>query len=219
MTAKDFLNKIRVENNAELSIKQKMLYVLLNFVFGIILGFLSKYIEAIPHFGIFGDFLNLLGDISSKIGMWIFIATIISCWSQAPGLGAINVFAFVSGMLLTYYIYSMKLFGFFPTHYFLRWGLIAFASPLAAYIVWFGRGTGWIAALCAALPIGLLIEQGFSFFYSFSPSHGFDIVVSVILFILLPTKKYQRLRVLPLVFFIAFILRHFNILSYFIGGL
>ncbi|WP_434655319.1 hypothetical protein [Thermoanaerobacterium thermosaccharolyticum] len=26
--------------------------------------------------------------------------------------------------------------------------------PLAAYLVWFSRGKGWIAALCAALPIG-----------------------------------------------------------------
>ncbi len=90
MTAKDFLNKIR----SELSIKQKMLYVLLNFVFGIILGFLAKYIETIPHFGIFGDFLNLLSHISSRIGIWVFIGTIISCWSQTPRLGAMNVFAF-----------------------------------------------------------------------------------------------------------------------------
>lgn len=219
MTAKDFLNKIRTESNAELSIKQKILYVLLSFVFGIILGLLTKYIEAIPHFRIFGDFLNLLSHISSRIGMWVFMGTIISCWSQTPKLGAVNVFAFFSGMLLAYYIYSMKLFGFFPTYYFLRWGLIALGSPLLAYIVWFSRGDGWIAPLCIALPIGLLIEQGFSLFYSFSPSYGLDIVFAMILFILLPTKKYQRLRALPLAFFITFILRYFNIVSYFVGGL
>ncbi len=49
---------------------------------------------------------------------------------------------------------------------FIRWGLITLLSPLAADIVWFSRGSGWIAAFCAALPIGLLVSEGYNFIYS-----------------------------------------------------
>jgi hypothetical protein len=81
----------------------------------------------------------------------------------------------------------MRLFNFFPTYYFIRWGLIVLLSPLAAYIVWFSRGSGWIAALCAALPIGLLVSEGYNFFYTFSPVSGFDLITAIILFLLIRT--------------------------------
>lgn len=82
------------------------------------------------------------------------------------------MFAFFAGMLLSYYVYSAWVFGFFPTHVFIRWGIIAAASPIAAYLAWFGRGNGWIAAFCAAMPIGLLAAEGYPFFTGV-PSHMF----------------------------------------------
>ncbi|MBW9235447.1 hypothetical protein JQK62_25285, partial [Leptospira santarosai] len=73
-------------------------------------------------------------------------------------------------MLLVYYVYSMWIFGFFPAYYFLRWGLIALASPLAAYIVWYSKGTGWTAALCAAMPISFVgFRRLFRFFICLAP--------------------------------------------------
>jgi hypothetical protein len=96
----------------------------------------------------------------------------IAAWSSHPGMGAVKVFAFFAGMLLSYYVYSAWVFGFFPTHVFIRWGIIAAASPIAAYLAWFGRGNGWIAAFCAAMPIGLLAAEGYPFFTGV-PSHMF----------------------------------------------
>ena len=89
---------------------------------------------------------------------------------------------------------NVALFNFFPTHYFTRWELIALLSPLAAYIVWFNRGKGWIAALCAALLIGLPVSKGYNFFYTFSPVSGFGLIAAILLFCILPKNKYQYLR-------------------------
>lgn len=214
-----FFNQIRVENNISLSLRIKGLRVFMFLVFGLALGFVIKLIEGIPHFGRVGDLFNLLGNICSRIGIWVFIATLIASWSRAPKAGAIHVFSFFCGMLLSYYVYSMKLFGFFPTYYFLRWGLIALASPIAGYIVWFSRGNGWIAAICAALPIGLLLEQGYAFLYTRSIIFGFDLVVAILLLILLPIRKSQILKILPFTIAVAFIIRHYNVLAYLIGGL
>jgi len=208
-----------MRNEIMTNIKQKAIRIVLFFIFGIISGFLAKYADTIPSNGTVGSLINIISNISSRIGIWIFIATIIAAWSRTPKAASIHVFVFFAGMLLAYYIYSMKLFNFFPTYYFIRWGLIALLSPLAAYVVWFSRGGGWIAVFCAALPIGLLVSEGYSFVYTFSPVSGFDLIAAIILFFILPKSKYQYLKVLIFVIFISVLLRNFDVLSYVIGGL
>ncbi|AMA74383.1 hypothetical protein ACH33_17330 [Aneurinibacillus sp. XH2] len=221
MSIIELLSKIRGEQTASITMQQKTLQVLLSFSFGVLLGFISKYSDTIPSNGLLGYILGIISDITTRLGIWVLLATIIAVWSNNPRIGAIKVFAFFVGMLLMYYIYSMWLFGFFPTYYFIHWGVIALASPIAAYIVWFSRGNGWIAAFCAAMPIGLLVSTGYPFFYTytFAITHGFEILFSVILFIILPTNQKQRLRIFTSTLFIMFIIRNSNILSYLFGGL
>ncbi|MBC2726954.1 DUF6518 family protein [Desulfosporosinus sp.] len=137
-----------------------------------------------------GNIWSVIKDITTRLGIWVLLATIIAAWSRNPKIGAIKVCVFFIGMLITYYIYSTKLFGFFPKYYFFRWGLISLASTVAAYIVWFSRGQGWIAALCAALPVGLLAEQGYSFLHTFAAVPGFDFLSAIALFFVLPRRKY-----------------------------
>lgn len=161
---KETLNKIRGEQLASATIQQKTLQLLSLFALGMLLGFIAKYSDTIPSNGIIGNVWCVISDIITRLGIWILLATIIAVWSRNPRIGALKVFVFFVGMLLIYYIFSMWLFGFFPTYYFIRWGLIALASPIGAYIVWFSRGNGWIAALCAALPISLLVSEGIRFF-------------------------------------------------------
>ena len=212
----DILNKVRNQDVLDLTMKQKAIRFLLIFLLGIMLGFGSKYIEGIPHIGQVGDVLDTLASIFTQIGIWVFIATIISAWSRNPKMGGIYVFLFFSGTLLAYYAYSMKLFGFFPTYYFIRWGVIASMAPLAAYIVWFSRGEGWIAAFCASLPIGLLVYQGYGYF---SIVTRLNLIFAIVLLIILPKGKYQLFRIIPFAIAVAVILKKFSILSYLIGGL
>lgn len=219
MSIKETLNKIREEQSASLTIKQIILKVLLVFALGMLLGFIAKYSDTVPSNSLMGSIWHTVSNITSELGIWVLLATIMATWSNNPRIGAIKVFAFFSGMLLVYYIYSMILFGFFPIYYFNRWGGIALASPIVAYIVWFSRGNGWIAALCASMPIGLLVSQGYPFFYMFTTDLGFDVFSAIILFLILPMNKRQWLRIFILTLFIVLILRNSRILSYIFGGL
>ncbi|HEY4552444.1 MAG TPA: hypothetical protein VIG80_04565, partial [Bacillaceae bacterium] len=148
------LNNIKNEQSAPLTIHQQIFQVLLSFTAGAVLGFIAKYSDSVPSNGLAGITWGAISDITTRLGIWIMLAAIIAIYSRNPIIGAVKVFFFLSGMLLAYYIYSMWLFGFFPTYYFARWGLMALGSPLAAYFVWFSRGNGWFSAFCAALPIG-----------------------------------------------------------------
>ena len=219
MYIKETLNKIREEQSVPLTIKQIILKVLLIFALGMFLGFIAKYSDTIPSNSLMGSIWHPVSNITTRLGIWVLLATIIAAWSNSPRMGAIKVFMFFSGMLLVYYIYSMSLFGFFPTYYFIRWSGIALASPIAAYIVWFSRGNGWIAALCASMPIGLLVSQCYPFFYMVIMTFGFDIFSAITLFIILPMNKKQWLRIFMLTLLIVFILRNSRILSYIFGGL
>jgi hypothetical protein len=214
MATKGFLDSIRMGKATALTTRRKAAYVLFFLALGMLLGFMAKYIDGVRSSNWIGTVYQAISDISSRIGIWVFISVVIACWSRTPKAGAIYVFIFFVGMLLIYYLYSMKLFGFFPKHYLFRWGLIALISPAAAYMIWFGKGQGWAAALCASCPIALLAAQGYSFLYTLAAVPGFDFISAIALFFVLPEGKNQHLKVLPLVVIIMFLLRKFEILAY-----
>ena len=213
------LKGIREQGKSGITGKDMVLYLLSFFIFGVLSGVAAKYSDTIPTNENFGIFFDFISNLTTRLGIWVFMATLFAAWSNSPLAAAIKVFAFFAGMLSAYYIYSQVLFGFFPTYYFLRWGGISLASPFAAYMVWFGRGKGWAAAFIAGLPIGLLLEQGYPFFYLFSAVPGFNAAAAVMLLILLPAEKDQYVKVAAMGVLTSFILRQTDLLSYLIGGL
>lgn len=211
---KQLLNKIRLIN--KINIKNLIIHWVVMFSIWIFSGFIAKHIEAIPHIGKIWDTLNIIWNIFSWIGIWVFIATIISAWSKDYKSAGIKVFLFFCGVLLSYYIYSMYLFWFFPTYYFIRWWLIAIASLFWWGILWFSRWNWWLAWLLAATPIWILMHHWYDFFNIIVWT---DFILWVILLIILPQKKIQIFRIIPFIFIIILFLKKFNILSYFLGGL
>ena len=189
------------------------------FLGGMLMGVAAKYSDTAVAQGLWGAVLELARHVTTRLGLWVLLGTLIAAGSKSPAMAAVRVPVFFLGMLLAYYIYSRALFGFFPTYYFLRWGLIVLLSPFAAYLVWFGRGTGWWAAFCAGLPIGLLLSQGYPFFYMFSPVMGFDLLAALLMLWVLTKQKEQRLKTGLMSILIGFILFHTSILSHMMGGL
>lgn len=224
---KYLLKNTRVEEQTQYISKEIIIQVCTFFILGTFLGMIAKYSDTIPSNGTMGVFFHFISIITTRLEMWVVLATIIAAWSKSPKIAAIRVFALFIGMLLAYYIYSQILFGSFPTYYFLRWGGIAVFSPLLAYIMWFSRGEGWFAAFCAALPIGLLFEQIYPFFYMFSMELrfytlvvlGFDILSGILLLVLLSSSKVQCIKIITIGILIALVIRTSNILSYLFGGL
>lgn len=154
---------------------------------GIILGTLAKLVD--------GTFVGLIG---SYLGFWIVIGTVIGVWSRSPRAAALHVGLFFAAMLLSYYVYSAWLFGFFPKSVFLAWGAIGMLTPVGGWLIWHARGEGWPAALMAALPVSILVLDGYSFFYTYSLTEAFDIIAALALLFGLAGNRRQRLRVVPL---------------------
>lgn len=194
-----------------------MLSCMLSFAFGCVMGFLAKYVESVPHFGIVGSMLNELGNIGTQLGIWVFIGTVIAVYSSTPKLAAIRVLVFFMGMLTVYYTYSACLFGFFPIKYFGAWSVLAVLASVGGYCIWYSRGKGFLSAFLAALPIGLLTAEGYIFYYTHLPIHGLNLVMALLLFVIVPKTWRQRLYSIPFILIISFIIRYFHLTSLVFG--
>lgn len=114
---------------------------------------------------------------------------------------------FLLAMVAAYYVVQMLLFDFFSTYLFLAWAAIGlfFAPPFAA-LVWHARGSGWLSAGSAAVPVGLLLDEAYSVRWKLQLPYNdnykvqfvFDIVAAMVLLLILTRDRAQRVRVLAL---------------------
>ena len=144
-----------------------------------------------------------VGDLGTYFGLWVLLATLIAAWSPSWHLAALRVGSFMVAMVLTYYLATWWLFSGFPMRYFLAWMSAALLlAPLYAILVWPARQQGWLPALSAALAIGLLLAEAFSFRWVLSRYWMqvlFDVTAAAVLLIVLPRSGGQRLRVLAFI--------------------
>ena len=159
---KDFLNEIRRPIN--ISPSRKCLYSTFIFIAGIILGIISKLLDetasnVLPYFLESLDLRNFF----SRMGVWIFLAVLISVYCKSPIRSAINVFLFFVGMVGSYYLYTILIAGFFPKSYMMIWIIMTIISPFLAFVCWYAKGKGIIAISISSIIIMLISRQTFAF--------------------------------------------------------
>jgi hypothetical protein len=141
-------------------------------------------------------------DFGNYFGLWVMLVTIIAAWSHSWQRAVLHAVIFLLAMVASYYVSTMLLFGYFLTRLFLAWTAVAlFLAPAFSALVWHARGTGWLSALGAALPIGLLLSEAYSLRWVLqfhTAQFVFNILCAVVLLLILPRDHAQRLRVLAL---------------------
>ena len=167
----------------------------------------------------FADHVAVLGEVFTMLGAWIFSASLIAAKAPNAGHAALRVFVFFLGMLIGYYTTTVLIFGFTPVAVMLIWSMIALASPLCGWIVWYGAGIGWFAAFCASLPIALMLSEGYSFVYTFRAARGIDLLLACVLFFVLSNRPKQRVKSILASALLFVLFLGTNLLSLLFGGL
>ena len=155
-----FLERIREKRKTALS--RQMISTILILLLGIVLGALSKFLDStasntLPLILEYLDVRNFLG----RFAIWMLLGLCIAVYSPSPIRAAVNVFAFFSGMVASYYAYSKWIAGFFPQSYVLIWAGFTAISPLLAWICWYAKGKGKLSLGISALLIAVLFNASF----------------------------------------------------------
>ncbi len=158
----DFFNRVR--RPVAIPGSQKIINSFSILLTGIILGILSKKLDTTAS-NLLPSFLESLDlrNFFSRMGVWIFLAVLISVYSKTPLRAAANVFLFFTGMVSSYYLYTVFIAGFFPKSYMMIWVAMTFLSPFMAFICWYAKGEGIISIIIAALIFMFMARQTFVF--------------------------------------------------------
>lgn len=184
--------------------KNTLLSFISYLILGIALGILSKYLDTVAVDGHWlSSFQHYFANLFTRLGIWVLIATAIAAYSKTTLSAALNTFIFFVGMLISYYVYSAYLFGFFPMQYLIFWGGIALVSPLLAMIVWSAKHKEQLAYYLPALPMGLMLSLslGMGLFYV-----DISYVEELIMFIVLGMIFYRSPKQIVIVAILSFIM-------------
>ena len=157
---KKFLNSIRKKED-NLSLKKMIFNSSLIFLFGILLGVLSKYLDNASFNNSILNYLDL-GNFFSSMPIWLFIAIMISVYSKSPIRASINVFLFFIGMVTGYYVYTINVNGFNPQSYMMTWYKISFISPFLAFICWYSKSENKLSIIVKTVIIWIMLNYSFS---------------------------------------------------------
>ena len=177
-------------------------------VLGMLMGWLAKDLA--------GN--GVIGAIISNIGIWVFVSALIAVYSPEAVRAAVHVFLYFIGVIAAYYTHLFALGGRVDMGQVVYWIIFAAIGALIGFIDWHAGDKEWLGAGCAALPISLLIAEGYPIYHSMSVSLGFDIVCAIRLYILLAPGKNQKLMALPFIMAFTFALVYFDVFSKIFGG-
>ena len=212
---KEKLNTIRKSNQYCKKSTVILMFVII-VLFGFTMGVISKYSDTISsNDGIYGVVIHCISDVTTQMGIWIFLASIIAMYSCKPKFAIMNTLGFFLAMLFAYYLYSIFICGFYSTRVIAFWVIFAVVAAIGAYLIWYGKGNGWVSDIIASLPIAVLFRLGYRFYYTLTVVHLLDIFFGLVLLILFAIgyKKEKGIRVLILSILLSLVLSRFSILS------
>ncbi|MEK5024205.1 hypothetical protein [Paenibacillus sp. FSL M7-1046] len=202
--------------------KQIVFSIVKAIIIGVTLGLAAKLVDN-PNIN------PIFDNLGGRLGIWVFVATLLSVFSYSPKLAAVNIFAFFGSMLTVYYLYTTFVLHFFPEREIVFWGLCAVVSPVCAYVMWYARGSGLFSNLISALPITVLLSEGFELRNAYLPVHhhfylipwlmGIYLIMIVVLLLSIPKNKIQILSILPIALILSFIMIYFNVFGRIFGGM
>ena len=181
---KKFLNDIRNAENP-ISNNRKLINTIAILFLGIALGTFSKYLDfrqtELPGVLMAINGVLDIGNFLGRFAIWILIALCISIYSNSAIRASVNVFVFFAGMVVSYYLYSNYVAGFFPRSYAMIWVGFTMISPFLAFVCWYAKGKSRPAFVLSVLILAVLSNMTFVYGWGYFKARS---VLELIVFII-----------------------------------
>ena len=169
--------------------KRHLLFTgIVSFVFGTVLGVLSKLLD-INAFHLDVTLASNLGSLFSEMSIWILLGTLISIFSKTKRDAAIHVFLFCIGMLAAYYITAEVTSSIYGMTFVYGWIAFSLLSPVFAILTWLTKEKGVFPKIIAA---GIILVTLVISFALFAAPDIFDLLIIVALIYFLYFHKVNR---------------------------
>lgn len=140
--------------------------------------------------GVFSRLLDIytqnLGNVFSKLGIWVLLCSLISIYSSSYRRAMINTPLFCIGMIIAYYTVAVVTKGVYGVKYIIFWSAAALCSPAFAWAVRMTTEPGVVSRLIGA---GIVI---LSFMSSVVLDYGIradDFIINAVLAYFLLIKR------------------------------
>lgn len=207
----NFFNEIR--RPIKILLSRKLLYSASIFIIGVILGVISKVLDTTPsnYLPYFLEILDI-GNFFSRMGVWIFLAVVISVYSKSPIWSAINVFLFFVGMVSSYYLYTVLVAGFFSKSYMMIWIIMTCISPLFAFVCWYAKGKGIFAMSISSIIFMFISRQTFGFgVWYFYIKYNLELLLWIAIIFVLYQSPKQIIKVVAIGLILRFLTAEINL--------
>ena len=208
---RNFFDSIRIPDT-NISIRNKMINTSLIFLFGIVLGIFSKWLDNLSiDDTIWWQYIIGILDlcnIFSMFGIWLLIATTISVFSKTPLRASINVFLFFVGMTVSYHLYTIYFSGFNPKNYMMIWYAMTLISPILAYICWYAKGKNKISFIIKSIILSIMFISSFNIgMWYFESKSIIDFLIFIGSVLVLYVDFKSSIWSLLIAFMLSFIIR------------
>lgn len=147
------------------------------------------------------------------MGVWIFLAVVISVYSKSAIRSAINVFLFFVGMVGSYYLYTVLVAGFFPKSYMMIWIVMTVISPFLAFVCWYAKGKGIISISISSIILLAITRQSFAFgFWYFDIRYNLELLLWIAMIFVLYHSPRQIIKVVTIGLILYFLTAHINLI-------
>ena len=178
------LNDIRNAENS-ISNNSKIINTIVVLFLGIALGTFSKYLDfrqaELPCVLMAIDEAFDIHNFLGRFAIWVLIALCISIYSNSAIRASVNVFVFFAGMVVSYYLYSNYVAGFFPRSYAMIWFGFTMISPFLAFVCWYAKGKSRPAFVLSVLILAVLFNMTFVYGWGYFEARS---VLELIVFII-----------------------------------
>ena len=165
------------------------LKILAMIIFGIIIGFFSKYSDTSGK-----TFSHYFGILSSGIFFWFFIATLILCLSKTRKLFNTYYLSFMGSMLVSYYLYSKYVIDYYYSKIVWFWIIMLFITAIIGNIFYSVRKTKLFKCLFIIGSIVLIIYDGIKLYGFGNGTFIIEIILSIIGYIIINKESNKKNR-------------------------
>jgi hypothetical protein len=116
--------------------KKRYILTFILLVIGALFGILSKAGDVAVQGNIIGNTLHTFGLVTSGLFIWIVVCTGISIMSKSRIFAVINLFCFLTAMLLAYYLYSYFVVEYLVMRIVKFWAIMLIPATLSGCIMW-----------------------------------------------------------------------------------